>query len=1166
MPNGAVRMLRVADDTPEAVIDQQLRELKTQLPRLMVAIGVCTLFMGLWSIKDYPIAVGGGIALFIVYIAKRLLYWTRLNIQGLDLTAKRKIVNSMLPTVIGLSVACSASAFYVSYGDSIEERLLCAFWALFCGSTSAYALASIPRAATIVAYGCIIPYALFLLTLASPVTLTIGALMLFTAYIVSKQQSQIGKALAELSLLQDDARRNADKAQERFRNFIESASDWAWEIDAAGKISYISPSFENITGQAVHSVVGTSAVNVLRTGDGAQSEAERQFTSAFETRRPIKDVLHQVVTKDGATLTASASGMPRYDQAGKFQGYVGWSRDITRQTEAERQLRESEARYKDFSETAGDWTWEVDAELVYTYISTRAREVTGIDHSRFIGKPMTLEGNGVDEEQWAVLRSIIDQRNPIEQFISRVEFNEGREIWIERSARPIFDADGQFAGYRGVARDVSKRVEAERAAEKALRQVEEINAHLEETVRQRTADIEKKSRLMEEVLESMAHGMVVIDDDDSTIIELNEKAWQMSGLPREAWSVGTDIRKLLQLGIDHGMYEFESVEHYFEACDEAIAANQDFRAIRRQKDGVIIEESVRTRPTGGRVITYRDITEAQIREDELRALSEQLMVSKEEAIAANRAKSEFLANMSHEIRTPMNGVIGMASLLLDTQLDDKQADMARVIVSSGDALLKIINDILDFSRLEAGKLRLVKEPFDLRDCIEDVASLLALPVEEKNLELMVRVSPKLKTAFIGDIGRVRQVVTNLVGNAVKFTEKGHILLEVDGVHRGEIADVTISVSDTGCGIPDEKLKTIFEEFEQVDGSSQRKHNGAGLGLSISRKMIEAMDGTIEVESEVGKGSSFTVRLPFAIDEDALAMREPRSFSFQGKRAIIVDDNPVNRTILKEQLASWGLAADVAESATDALKALQDAGENDTPYSIGILDFQMPGADGVELAQTIKSDPKLASIPLILLTSAGRKGDPQGLSGDLFSAYLVKPARSSMLLDSILTAFNDGAVAQLHSKTAQLSEDENPELCRFTADGAPLRVLVAEDNIVNQMVVKAMLEKLKCDVAIASNGKIALDKYREFGPQIVLMDMSMPEMDGAEATAQIRKIQDETGHCAPIIGVTAHALREDKQKCLDAGMDDYLPKPVKQDALLDMLSKWTSGAVKTGTAG
>ncbi|MCK5745551.1 MAG: response regulator, partial [Oricola sp.] len=274
---------------------------------------------------------------------------------------------------------------------------------------------------------------------------------------------------------------------------------------------------------------------------------------------------------------------------------------------------------------------------------------------------------------------------------------------------------------------------------------------------------------------------------------------------------------------------------------------------------------------------------------------------------------------------------------------------------------------------------------------------------------------------------------------------------------------------------------------------------------------------------------------------------------------------VNRTMLREQLASWSLASDSVENADEALAAMRKATRKGAPYAIAILDFQMPGADGVELARLIKSDPQLSDTPLVLLTSAGRKGDPSGLSGDLFSAYLVKPARSSLLLDSILTAFNDGAVAALRAKSVGLQEDEGERTCAFTANGDPLRVLVAEDNIVNQMVIKAMLEKMGCEVSIASNGRLAVEAYEASTPVIVLMDMSMPEMDGAQATGCIRKLQEESGAHIPIIGVTAHALREDRQRCLDAGMDDYLPKPVKQDALQEVLTRWTAGREKRASA-
>ena len=1157
----------VPESTPDVVIDRQLREIKLQMPRLLIGIAIVSVFNGLQFLNEAGLYIFVTNGLFIALLASYIPSWLSFDVDAASAADKRKRINTIMPLAVGLGVACASTALYLFQIIDGNGRILLAIWAAFCGIGGGYALAATPRVAVTTLALCIGPISIAMLVSADPLLMTIAVIYFCAGVINYFQFSHIGNVLAKLSIREQEVKENAQRNNEKFRDFLDSASDWAWERDASGKLIYLSPSFEEVTGQSIDDILRRGIETMIQTSTVDQPEVLKEINAAFADRRPIRDLQYSVPTPDGELITVSGSGLPRYNDKGEFVGYIGWTKDISKQIAAERLLLESEQRHRDFAESAGDWAWELDAELRYTFISDRAEEVTGVDHSLFMGVKIALHeaDNDAEYEAYAPLREAILAQKPFVGFISHVDIPGAPSFWLKRSAKPVFDKDGNFQGYRGVASNVSARVEAQNEANRTRQLLEQSNAKLEDVVKERTADLEAKSNMLVEVLESMAQGIVVLDADH-TIVDINEKAWRMSGLPQEMWAPGKNIKPVLEIGLSHGLYEYDNQKDYFAATIRALELASEFRAIRRQKDGVIIEEITRQRPCGGYVVTYSEVTDAQRREDELRELSEELLTAKDSAEAANRAKSEFLANMSHEIRTPMNGVVGMASLLLGTNLDEKQADMARIIVSSGDSLLTIINDVLDFSRLEAGKLRFVHEPFDLRTSIEDVAGLLSFTVEEKHLELMVRYQPGLRGKLIGDPGRIRQIVTNLVGNAVKFTEQGHILIEVSGVRRGEIADMTISITDTGCGIPAENLKTIFEEFEQVDGTARRRHDGAGLGLAISRRMVEAMGGEIFVESKIGVGTTFRVRLPLTIDETDIDGLTAPLGAFDNIRAAIVDDNPVNRTILTEQLASWGLASDAFSNAHECLAAMKSAVAQKTPYDIAVLDFQMPGGDGVELAHWIKTDEALALTSLILLTSAGRKGDPAALADSLFSAYLVKPARSSMLLDSILTALNDGAIAQLREKTTHHSlENKDAASCAFTLDGKPLRVLVAEDNIVNQMVVKAMLENICCDVSLASNGAIAVEKYKTDGADIVLMDLSMPEMDGAEATSQIRAHQDAVDASVPIIGVTAHAMEEDRQRCLDAGMDDYLAKPVKQEALGDILAKWTAAIIKSKTA-
>lgn len=814
-----------------------------------------------------------------------------------------------------------------------------------------------------------------------------------------------------------------------------------------------------------------------------------------------------------------------------------------------------------FMEMASDWAWETDAEHRITYFSPKIRELLGVEASELIGRHIsdifTERFYAGPAWQRADLQAALRERRNVRNYTYEIRDANGAVRTIASSMRHNFSDDGVYLGLRGWTSDITERVEQRRKIEESRELLQHANARLEAEVAHRTLELRQRTELLDEVIESMADGIVVFDEQ--FIIEtVNAKAAVMSGLPPAIWSVGRNIGDILDIGIKHKLYPYETREEYFEDMRRALDEAGYFTATRAQKDGRTIFEKIRRRPCGGYVVTYSDITELKARESALEALNRELTEAKEAAESASRAKSAFLANMSHEIRTPMNGVIGMSSLLLDTALNPRQREMAQVIVNSGENLLSIINDILDFSKLEAGKMTLAADAFDLRAAVEDVMALLSLTAQEKGVELMLRYQPSLGDKFVGDVGRVRQVVTNILGNAVKFTETGHILISVQGRRRGETADVEIAIEDTGCGIPEEKLDSIFEAFEQADNSSARRHDGTGLGLAITRKLVDAMSGTIAASSVVGKGSRFVIRIPLAVDQSAPAAI-PSPDDLAGVRALIVDDIEVNRDILSEQLAAWGIEVHPFADATAAFAAAQSAAASGAGYDIAILDQQMPGVDGIELASKLRRNSATVALPLILLTSAGRKGRPEDVADALFDGYLVKPARSSMLLDTIVSCLRGRAIDKALTALQAIKSAAAPDAAPAPHYKMTAQVLVAEDNVVNQMVITSMLEKLGCEATIAANGREAVDFYGRMAFDIVLMDISMPEMDGVEATSHIRDAQRLNGVRVPIIGVTAHALAEDRQRCLDAGMDDYLAKPVKPEALRRVLERWTSTA-------
>jgi PAS domain S-box-containing protein len=703
----------------------------------------------------------------------------------------------------------------------------------------------------------------------------------------------------------------------------------------------------------------------------------------------------------------------------------------------------------------------------------------------------------------------------------RMRARDGHTVWFRNEVRTVLDRNGSPLFLQGVMFDITPL----KRAETAVRESEE---------------------LYRSMVLALQEGVVLVDAAGA-ILTSNPTAERILGLSAE------QLRQLK--GMDTAWGASHEDGRPF-AADEApvTIALRDAEPVTDvvmgvpRQDGTRVWLKVNARPLKrpgekrphAAVCSFSDITHDIEVKEELRR-------SRDEAQSANRAKSEFLAGMSHEIRTPLNAIIGMTGLLLDTPLNGEQRDYVETVRSSGDSLLAIINDILDFSKIEAGRLDLEQHPFSLSQCVEDALDLLAPRASDKGLDLIYSIADSLPATFVGDTTRVRQILVNLLGNAVKFTQQGEIVVRVTGLRvKEDVYELSFAVQDTGIGIPADKLGRLFQSFSQVDASTTRKYGGTGLGLAISKRLCELMGGRIWVESEPGKGSTFTFTVLAQIVAQAPKDTPLNLASLKDKTILVVDDNATYRHILSAQVGSWGMASRAVAAGPEAL-ALLRAGAS---FDAAILDMAMPDMDGVALAEEIRRLLPAARMPLLLLSSFGRLRQTES-SAQLFAAALTKPVKPSMLYDALIGIFAGQANMQ-HRRVV------TPQLDAAMMAQRPLRILLAEDNVVNQRVALRMLERMGYRADVVANGEEAVAAVAQAPYDVVLMDIQMPEMDGMEATRHIRE-RETPARRAYIIAMTAHALQGDRERCLAAGMDDYVSKPVQIQELARALLKVSAEA-------
>jgi PAS domain S-box-containing protein len=907
---------------------------------------------------------------------------------------------------------------------------------------------------------------------------------------------------------------------------LESAANAIVITDACGSIQWVNSAFTKLTGYLPEEAVGQNP-RILKSG----KQDESFYKNLWKTINAGKVWAGEIINrrKDGQQYIEEMTISPVRSLTGEITNYVAVKQDVTERRRIESALQQSEEQFRELAENIPEIFFVLALNPVcMVFLSPSYERITGNSRQAVYENPESWK-EAVRKED----RELVD--------ISYAQAMQGKgfdiEYRIERPdssirdlhtrAFPVLDAEGKAMRIVGLAEDITKS----KLAEMAQRESEE------------------KIRLL---LESTAEAIYGIDLRGECTF-CNTACVRTLGYESPAELLGKNMHDTIHHSHPDGSPYPVQTCLIFRAFQEGIGSHVDTEVLWRKNRSCFSAEYwsypilQQGKPIGS-VVTFLDITDRKKAEAELRN-------AKEAAEVANRAKSEFLANMSHEIRTPMNGIIGMTDLALETELTAEQAEYLHMVKGSADALLILLNDILDFSKMEAGKLEMDNLCFDLRKSLGDVVRTLALKAQQKGLEFIFDVSPDVPVSVVGDPARLRQILVNLVGNAIKFTKEGEIEVDVRIQSQSDIgATLLFSIRDDGIGIPADIQDKIFGAFSQADASTTRKYGGTGLGLTISRQLVGLMGGELRVESEVGKGSTFyfTIRVGLGVPASPVESRDVNRLA--GVPILIVDDNATNRRILEDSATSWKMKPTMVDSGAAAIRALQHAQASGAQLPLLLTDGHMPEMDGFGLVERIHEDLSLSQVRIVILTSGGKRGDAARCQKLGVAAYLSKPFDRLELREVLLRVLSgDSAKAGKRELVTRYTVREQQRSLSF---------LVAEDDRVNQRLITRVLEKGGHNVVLAENGRDAVEASEKQRFDVILMDGQMPVMDGFEATRRIRENEKANGGHTPIIALTALAMKGDEERCLASGMDGYVTKPIKLDELFSVVEK----VIPAGTQG